>query len=70
MLKAIQLTETHTVDNESECNKVLADHPDDPSPIIYGRVKGKLKLTRAFGVGYLKKVDGELFFLFYLFSSN
>lgn len=55
VLKAIQLTETHTVDNESECNKVLADHPDDPSPIIYGRVKGKLKLTRAFGVGYLKK---------------
>ncbi|KAJ6695136.1 PROTEIN PHOSPHATASE 2C 39-RELATED [Salix koriyanagi] len=55
VLKAIQLTETHTVDNLSECNKVLADHPDDPSPIIYGRVKGKLKLTRAFGVGYLKK---------------
>ncbi|XP_042498891.1 probable protein phosphatase 2C 40 [Macadamia integrifolia] len=55
LLKAIQLTETHTVDNEVECKKVLADHPDDPSPIVGGRVKGKLKLTRAFGVGYLKK---------------
>ncbi|MQL79946.1 hypothetical protein Taro_012402, partial [Colocasia esculenta] len=54
-LQAIQLTEIHTVDNEVECQKVLADHPDDPSPILGGRVKGKLKLTRAFGVGYLKK---------------
>ncbi|KAL6003598.1 hypothetical protein ACLOJK_023831 [Asimina triloba] len=55
MLKTIQLTETHTVDNEIECRKVLADHPDDPSSIVGGRVKGKLKLTRALGVGYLKK---------------
>ncbi|XP_068661214.1 probable protein phosphatase 2C 40 [Aristolochia californica] len=54
-LKAIQLTETHTVDNELEVQKVLADHPDDPLAIVGGRVKGKLKLTRAFGVGYLKK---------------
>ncbi|KAF8390790.1 hypothetical protein HHK36_025318 [Tetracentron sinense] len=54
-VKAIQLTETHSVDNEMECTKLLADHPDDPSPIVNGRVKGKLKLTRAFGVGYLKK---------------
>ncbi|KAK9276761.1 hypothetical protein L1049_006297 [Liquidambar formosana] len=55
VVKAIQLTETHAVDNEMECRKILADHPEDPSPIINGRVKGKLKLTRAFGVGYLKK---------------
>ncbi|OVA03087.1 Protein phosphatase 2C (PP2C)-like domain [Macleaya cordata] len=55
LVKAIQLTETHSVDNETECKKVIADHPDDPSPIVGGRVKGKLKLTRAFGVGYLKK---------------
>ncbi|KAJ9710067.1 hypothetical protein PVL29_001506 [Vitis rotundifolia] len=54
-LKAIQLTETHTVDNEIEYRKLLDDHPEDPSPVINGRVKGKLKLTRAFGVGYLKK---------------
>ncbi|KAJ4824548.1 hypothetical protein Tsubulata_027482 [Turnera subulata] len=55
VLKAFQLTETHNVDNEVELRKILADHPDDPSPIINGRVKGKLKLSRAFGVGYLKK---------------
>lgn len=54
-LEAIQLTEIHTVDNEAEYNKLLADHPDDPSPVIGGKVKGKLKLTRAFGVGYLKQ---------------
>lgn len=54
-LTAIQLAETHTVDNEMECRQVLADHPDDPSVIFGGRIKGKLKLTRAFGVGYLKK---------------
>ncbi|KAI6670684.1 hypothetical protein NL676_005569 [Syzygium grande] len=54
-LKTIQLTETHTVDNESEKKKLLEDHPDDPRPIVNGRVKGKLKVTRAFGVGYLKE---------------
>lgn len=54
-LKAIQLTEIHTVDNELEYKKLMDDHPDDPSPVFGGRVKGKLKLTRAFGVGYLKE---------------
>ncbi|KAL8167184.1 hypothetical protein V2J09_008683 [Rumex salicifolius] len=54
-LKAIQLTEIHTTDNEAEKSQLLLDHPDDPSPITSGKVKGKLKVTRAFGVGYLKK---------------
>lgn len=54
-LKAIQLTDSHTVDNEAERAQLLADHPDDPKTIVSGRVKGKLKVTRAFGVGYLKK---------------
>ncbi|OWM76302.1 probable protein phosphatase 2C 39 [Punica granatum] len=54
-LMAVQLTETHTVDNESEQMKVVADHPNDPRPIYNGRLKGKLKLTRALGVGYLKE---------------
>eukprot|EP01018_Ginkgo_biloba_P003618 Gb_24708 [translate_table: standard] len=54
-LKAIQLTETHTVDEETERTQLLAEHPDDPLTVFGGRVKGKLKLTRAFGVGYLKK---------------
>ncbi|PRQ39172.1 putative protein-serine/threonine phosphatase [Rosa chinensis] len=54
-LKAIQLTESHTVDDEVERMRVLCDHPDDPMSIVAGKVKGKLKVTRAFGVGYLKK---------------
>ncbi|KAK9266314.1 hypothetical protein L1049_017780 [Liquidambar formosana] len=54
-LKAIQLTESHTVDNEVERAQLVHDHPDDPTTIVAGKVKGKLKVTRAFGVGYLKK---------------
>ncbi|KAH1200828.1 putative protein phosphatase 2C 40 [Glycine max] len=54
-LKAIQLTDNHTVDNKVERARLLADHPDDPKIVIAGKVKGKLKVTRAFGVGYLKK---------------
>jgi len=54
-LKSVQLTESHTVDDETERRQLLDEHPDDPLIIVGGRVKGKLKLTRAFGVGYLKK---------------
>ncbi|XP_054821356.1 probable protein phosphatase 2C 40 isoform X2 [Prosopis cineraria] len=54
-LQAIQLTESHTVENEVERARLLADHPDDPKAIVAGKVKGKLKVTRALGVGYLKK---------------
>lgn len=56
-LKAVQLTDSHTVDNEIERNQLLSGHPNDPSVIIGGRVKGKLKVTRALGVGYLKQVS-------------
>lgn len=55
-LKAVQLSDCHTVDNELERTMLLKDHPDDPATIVFGKVKGKLKVTRAFGVGYLKKV--------------
>lgn len=54
-LQSVQLTDNHTVDNEVERMQLLRDHPDDPAIIVSGRVKGKLKVTRAFGVGYLKK---------------
>ncbi|KAL5541853.1 hypothetical protein UlMin_009563 [Ulmus minor] len=54
-LTAVQLTESHTVDNEAERTRVLDEHPDDPMTIMGGKVKGRLKVTRAFGVGYLKK---------------
>lgn len=55
-LKAVQLTESHTVDDEGERARILHEHPDDPKTIVAGKVKGKLKVARAFGVGYLKKV--------------
>ncbi|XP_020106783.1 probable protein phosphatase 2C 39 isoform X2 [Ananas comosus] len=55
LLRAIQLTETHNVDNELEHKKLLADHPDDTAVVLGGKIKGKLKVTRAFGVGYLKE---------------
>ncbi|KAL8171424.1 hypothetical protein V2J09_023228 [Rumex salicifolius] len=54
-LVAIQLTDIHSTDNEAERSRVFSEHPEDPSPISAGKVKGKLKVTRAFGVGYLKK---------------
>ncbi|KAK1351928.1 PPM-type phosphatase domain-containing protein [Heracleum sosnowskyi] len=54
-LQAIQLTDSHTVDNEVERTQLLSNHPDDSMTIVGGKVKGKLKVTRAFGVGYLKK---------------
>lgn len=54
-LKAVQLTDSHTVDNEIERRQLVSEHPDDPKTIMHGKVKGKLKVTRAFGVGYLKK---------------
>lgn len=60
-LKAIQLTDSHTVDNEVEKTKLQCEHPDDPMTVIAGKVKGKLKVTRAFGVGYLKKVGVPYF---------
>ncbi|CAN8270212.1 unnamed protein product [Cochlearia groenlandica] len=54
-LKAVQLTEDHTVDNEIEEARLLSEHLDDPKIVIGGKIKGKLKVTRALGVGYLKK---------------
>ncbi|KAK1278370.1 putative protein phosphatase 2C 40 [Acorus gramineus] len=57
VLNAVELTESHTVDNETERLRLLNEHPDDPKTISSGRVKGKLRVTRAFGVGYLKKKD-------------
>lgn len=32
------------------------EHPDDTSVVMNDRVKGSLKVTRAFGSGFLKQV--------------
>lgn len=67
-LQAVQLTVSHTVDNEYERTLLLNGHPDDPSPIVAGKVKGKLKVTRALGVGYLKRVLISASFLFLILN--
>jgi serine/threonine protein phosphatase PrpC len=56
ILKATQLTEIHSLENPLEYQKLIADHPNDSSVVRGNKIKGKLKVTRAFGVGYLKQV--------------
>jgi hypothetical protein len=36
--------------------RIRSEHLDDPACVVNGRVKGSLKVTRAFGAGYLKEV--------------
>ncbi|OEL29546.1 Protein phosphatase 2C 32 [Dichanthelium oligosanthes] len=38
-----------------EVLRIKAEHPDDPQAVFNDRVKGQLKVTRAFGAGFLKK---------------
>jgi hypothetical protein len=40
-----------------EVCQIQNEHPDDPSAISMDRVKGSLKVTRAFRVGFLKQVS-------------
>ncbi|KAH7446723.1 hypothetical protein KP509_01G070600 [Ceratopteris richardii] len=56
-LRCVQLTKLHSVADQSERERIEAEHPDDPECISLGRVKGQIAVTRAFGVGYLKKGD-------------
>lgn len=55
-LYAVQLTQQHVVEDVKERDRILGEHPEDPWTISKGRLKGKLRVTRAFGAGYLKKV--------------
>ncbi|XP_065023733.1 probable protein phosphatase 2C 23 [Musa acuminata AAA Group] len=54
-LVALQLTLDHTTFNNEEVRRIRTQHPDDPAAIANNRVKGSLKVTRAFGAGYLKQ---------------
>ncbi len=56
-LMAVQLTELHGINVAVERERVVREHPDDPFVITGGRLKGKLRVTRAVGAGYLKKVS-------------
>lgn len=65
-LQAVQLSQTHCVDYAPERERVIREHADDPSAVVGRRVKGKLRLTRAFGAGYLKseKMNNALLGIF------
>jgi hypothetical protein len=39
-----------------EVTRIKGQHLNDRNAIVNGRVKGKINVTRAFGVGYLKQV--------------
>lgn len=55
LLSAVQLTSEHSTSVREEVCRIQNEHPDDPSAISKDRVKGSLKVTRAFGAGFLKQ---------------
>ncbi|XP_074583577.1 putative protein phosphatase 2C 4 [Curcuma longa] len=54
-LSALQLTSDHTTSVAKEVQRIKEEHSDDASAISNHRVKGSLKVTRAFGAGFLKQ---------------
>ncbi|XAR70607.1 Phosphoprotein phosphatase [Bertholletia excelsa] len=54
-LTALQLSTDHSTSIEEEVLRIKSEHPDDCHCIVNGRVKGRLKVTRAFGAGFLKQ---------------
>ncbi|XP_064964769.1 probable protein phosphatase 2C 26 [Musa acuminata AAA Group] len=54
-LGALQLSTDHSTSIEEEVLRIRREHPDDNKCIFNDRVKGRLKVTRAFGAGYLKQ---------------
>ncbi|XP_043691654.1 probable protein phosphatase 2C 4 [Telopea speciosissima] len=54
-LDAVQLTLDHSTCVEEEVQRIKNEHPDDASALLNDRVKGSLKVTRAFGAGFLKQ---------------
>ncbi|KAF8720912.1 hypothetical protein HU200_023314 [Digitaria exilis] len=54
-MRAVQLSTDHSTSIEEEVLRIKAEHPDDPQAVFNDRVKGQLKVTRAFGAGFLKK---------------
>ncbi|WOK99028.1 putative protein phosphatase 2C 26 [Canna indica] len=54
-LGALQLSTDHSTSIEEEVLRIRQEHPDDNKCIVNDRVKGRLKVTRAFGAGYLKQ---------------
>ncbi|KAK6947446.1 PPM-type phosphatase-like domain [Dillenia turbinata] len=54
-LTALQLSTDHSTSTEEEVIRIKNEHPDDNQCIVNDRVKGRLKVTRAFGAGFLKR---------------
>uniref|UniRef100_A0A7N0UX12 PPM-type phosphatase domain-containing protein n=1 Tax=Kalanchoe fedtschenkoi TaxID=63787 RepID=A0A7N0UX12_KALFE len=54
-LTALQLSTDHSTSIEEEVLRIRSEHPDDSQCILNDRVKGRLKVTRAFGAGFLKQ---------------
>ncbi|KAH9620083.1 hypothetical protein KSS87_016228 [Heliosperma pusillum] len=54
-LTALQLTIDHSTSVEEEVQRIRDEHPDDCFAVSNDRVKGSLKVTRAFGAGFLKQ---------------
>lgn len=54
-LASSQLTVDHSTSVEEEVERIKSEHRDDSSAITKDRVKGSLKVTRAFGAGFLKQ---------------
>nr|XP_023910781.1 protein phosphatase 2C 32 [Quercus suber] len=54
-MKAVQLSTDHSTSVEQEVIRIRAEHPDDNHAVFNDRVKGQLKVTRAFGAGFLKR---------------
>ncbi|KAJ7947651.1 putative Protein phosphatase 2c [Quillaja saponaria] len=55
ILSASQLTVDHSTSLEEEVQRIKKDHLDDVCAVVNDRVKGSLKVTRAFGAGFLKQ---------------
>nr|XP_016467589.1 PREDICTED: probable protein phosphatase 2C 4 [Nicotiana tabacum] len=54
-LTASQLSTDHSTSVEEEVQRIRSEHPDDAYALMNDRVKGSLKVTRAFGAGFLKQ---------------
>ncbi|MQL92228.1 hypothetical protein Taro_024842 [Colocasia esculenta] len=56
-MRAIQLSTDHSTSIEEEVLRIRAEHVDDVQAVFNDRVKGQLKVTRAFGAAFLKKPE-------------
>ncbi|CAH8269792.1 unnamed protein product [Arabidopsis lyrata] len=54
-LVPLQLNMEHSTRIEEEVRRIKKEHPDDDCAVENDRVKGYLKVTRAFGAGFLKQ---------------